>query len=77
NSGIIRGQMRGNLLIADYSFSSEGFPSSRPVAFKKVGEDFVEGFGETEGKNGYFVFKNADSLDFTHSFALHPFECGN
>lgn len=76
NLGTIQGKMIGDILFADYSFSSEGTTSRRPVAFKKIGENFVEGYGETQNINGKEVFKNTDSLDFTHSIVLQPYDCG-
>ena len=76
NQGTIQGKMNGDILFADYSFSSEGTVSRRQVAFKKIGENFVEGYGETQNINGKEVFKNTDSLDFTHSVILQPYDCG-
>ena len=77
NSGTIKGKMKGDLLIAVYSFNSEGVLSMRQVAFKKTGNTFVEGYGESEEENGKMIFKNADSLDFSHSFKLVAYECEN
>ena len=67
--------MNGEILFADYTFNSEGMQSVRPVAFKKTRENFIEGYGETEIKNGKTTFKNKDSLNYTHSFLLMPFDC--
>jgi hypothetical protein len=75
NTGTIDGKMDGEILLADYTFNSEGTTSVRPVAFKKSGNNFIEGFGETENKNGKAAFKNKDSLHFDHSFILIPFDC--
>jgi hypothetical protein len=75
NMGTIQGQMKGELLIADYSFISEGVQSVRQVAFKKHGKTFIEGYGETEYKKGKTTFKNIDSLDFNHSIVLSGIDC--
>ncbi|HEV8082519.1 MAG TPA: hypothetical protein VGP55_04920 [Chitinophagaceae bacterium] len=75
NMGTIQGEIKDETLFADYSFSSEGVQSVRPVAFKKEGEDLLEGYGETENQNGKLRFKNIESLDFTHSIKLRPFDC--
>jgi hypothetical protein len=75
NTGTIEGKMKGVLLIADYLFLSEGVKSVRQVAFKKTGNTFTEGFGESEEKNGKTTFKNADALDFTHSMVLTAYDC--
>ena len=75
NKGTIQGKMTGDILFADYSFNSEGVQSIRPLAFKKIGGNFVEGFGETINTNGKAFFKNKDSLNFNHSIVLKPFDC--
>lgn len=74
-SGTIQGQMKGELLIADFTFFSTGVKSVRQVAFKKKGKNFIEGYGETEDKNGETTFKNIDSLNFTHSILLVQADC--
>ena len=74
-SGTIQGQMKGELLIADFSFFSTGVKSVRQVAFKKTKKTFIEGYGNTEEKNGKTVFKNIDSLNFTHSIVLVQADC--
>ncbi len=74
NQGTLRGEMRGDTLLADYTFQSEGTESIRQVAFLKRGEGFVEGYGDIEDQGGKMVFKNAASLDFNSgtSFAKVP-----
>ncbi|MEO6905026.1 MAG: hypothetical protein ABI148_01585 [Ginsengibacter sp.] len=75
NTGTIEGKMNGKMLFADYTFNAEGTKSIRPVAFKKVENNFMEGYGETEEQNGKLSFKNKDSLSFEHSIILMPFDC--
>lgn len=75
NTGTIDGKMKGGLLIADYSFFSEGVKSVRQIAFKKKGNTFIEGYSESEEKNGKIIFKNAYALDFTHSMVLTAYDC--
>ena len=74
-SGTIQGQIKGELLIADFTFFSTGVKSVRQVAFKKKGKSFIEGFGETEDKNGKTGFKHIDSLNFAHSIVLAQADC--
>ena len=76
NKGTIQGQMKSELLIADYTYYSEGVQSVRQIAFKKNGKTFIEGYGEPETKNGKTIFKNIDSLDFNHSIILNEIDCG-
>jgi hypothetical protein len=75
NKGTIQGKMTGDILFADYSFSSEGIQSVRPITFRKIGENFIEGYGETENTNGKTFFKDPDSLNFAHSIVLKPYDC--
>lgn len=74
-TGTIQGQMKGDLLIADFSFSSEGVKSVRQVAFKKNGKTFIEGYADMEDKDGKTTFKNIDSLNFRNSIVLRKFSC--
>ena len=66
NKGTIQGNMRGDILVADYTFMSEGIQSTRQVAFKKEGNSFIEGYGD---------FKNLDSLNFNTSMKLVEIAC--
>lgn len=75
NSGTIRGSMKDDLLIADYSFMSEGISSVRQVAFKKIDGTFIEGYGEPQESNGKITFKNIDSLNFNNSVLLSEVDC--
>lgn len=76
NTGTINGKIKGDLLVADYVFMSEGVSSVREVAFKKLGTDWIEGFGNTEEKNGKVVFTNTDSLEFEPKLPLKKIDCG-
>ena len=66
NKGRIQGNMRGDILVADYTFTSEGIQSTRQVAFKKEGNSFLEGYGD---------FKSLDSLNFNTSMKLVEIAC--
>jgi hypothetical protein len=50
NTGSISGWLKDDLLLADYTFKSEGSSSVRQVAFKKIKGDWVEGYGDTKKK---------------------------
>lgn len=76
NTGTISGKMKGDTLIADYTFQSEGSESVRQVAFLRAGNKFLEGYGEVEEKNGKTVFKNTKSLTF-ENVILEPVPCSN
>lgn len=75
NTGTINGRMNGNILIAEYTFLSEGVQSCRQVAFKLEGDKFIEGYGESYSRNDRFFFKYPDSLNFDSSFKLRETDC--
>lgn len=75
NSGIINGMMKGNILVAEYTFTSEGVRSVRQVAFKLEDSTMVEGYGETYMLNDKSYFKNTDSLHFNGSIKLVEYVC--
>ncbi|MFA5652224.1 MAG: hypothetical protein WC933_02570 [Candidatus Paceibacterota bacterium] len=49
SSGPIKGTYKNGILYADYTFLSEGTTSVGDVIFKKVGDGFLRGYGNTEG----------------------------
>ena len=57
SGGTVFGTMNGDTLIADYKFISEGTESEREVAFVRVGDSLVEGYGDVEESNGRMIFK--------------------
>jgi hypothetical protein len=75
NAGTIQAAMRGDILVADYTFNSEGTKSVRQVAFKKVGNTYVEGYGESVDENGVMKFKDINSLNFGSSVVLQEVQC--
>ena len=75
NTGTINGRMNGNILIAEYTFLSEGIQSCRQVAFKLEGDKFIEGYGESYSRNDRFFFKYPDSLNIDSSFKLSEIIC--
>lgn len=75
NTGTINGSMNGNILIAEYTFLSEGIQSCRQVAFKLEGTSFSEGYGESYSQNDKVVFRNIDSLNFQGPMKLTEIAC--
>lgn len=74
NRGTYKGEFRGDTLIAEYEFNSEGTKSIRQVAFIKKENGMIEGYGEYEEKEGKMVFKNTSSLIFGTT-ALNKVDC--
>lgn len=75
NSGFIKGEIREGLMIAEYTFMSEGDSSKRQVVFKKTEEGWKEGYGEMKSVDEIPVQVNIDSLDFSHQMTLVPIPC--
>lgn len=75
NTGEIEGRMVADILLLDYKFMSEGKESIREVAFKKVGDSYIEGYGESAEEDGKMAFKNIYELDFSGKIALDLVNC--
>lgn len=77
NKGTIKGMFRGDTLLADYTFMSEGVMSVREVMFLKKGDKLIEGFGDVEEKNKKMVFKNTGEVKFDEAMLLKQSNCRN
>ena len=73
--GTIAGTLEDSLLIAEYTFLSEGDTSTRQVVFKRFKEGWKEGYGEINEVDGVVVYKNIDSLDYSHEVNLMSIPC--
>jgi hypothetical protein len=73
NTGTFKGKLENNVLIADYTFQSEGVSSKRQIAFKLIDDQFVEGYGELI-KNGT-QFKDPTQLEFNSNMPLKKVAC--
>ena len=67
--------MNGDTLLADYKFMSEGKLSTRQVIFLIQGDDAIEGYGNSEEKDGKMVFKNINEVVFGKGLILKKAEC--
>ena len=70
NSGSFVGEIKDGILLADYTFSSEGVLSERQIAFKLTDTSAIEGYGEVEEINGKMVFKDAANLKYGTGLVL-------
>lgn len=75
NNGTIEGIIKGDTIIADYTFQSEGTTSTREVVWLKKNDELVEGFGDTKEGNGKMKFKNTSNLRFDQSMVFKPIIC--
>ncbi|MEQ7798948.1 hypothetical protein ABDJ41_03955 [Pedobacter sp. ASV1-7] len=76
NSGTIAGEMKGDTIIAEYTFDSEGMRSVREVVFvKKIDGNIYEGTGEVMEKGGKMVFKDRSALKFSPAMVFTKTNC--
>lgn len=75
NEGFVSGYINDSAIVASYFFSSEGKQSKREVAFKKVGDTWVEGFGEMRKVGDEMRFIDLNSLDYNSGIVLKPIDC--
>lgn len=75
NLGTLQGKMMGDVLLAEYTFKSEGMMSTRQVAFKKKGDDYIEGFGDVKDVNGKVTFKDPTALKYDESRVFVKVPC--
>ena len=75
NTGDIDGVLKGDTLIADYTFKSEGTSSTRQVAFLIKGENVMEGYGPMEEKENKMIFTDMTKINFSGT-PLKQVPCG-
>lgn len=76
NTGEIEGVLKGDTLIAEYSFMSEGTRSLRPVIFLLQNNTAVEGYGKMrDDGNGKMIFDDITKIDFSKGTALTVVPC--
>jgi len=75
NAGTVSGIIKGDTLLADYTFNAEGTTSVREVAWIKRGDSLREGYGDVEDLKGKLVFKNHSKLTFDKSFIFEKTDC--
>lgn len=75
SQGTILGEIKGDTVMADYTFSAEGITSTSEVVFLKRNSQLVQGFGETTTSEGKEKFKNRQKLSFDDSLVLGSITC--
>ncbi|MNE98222.1 hypothetical protein D3C80_1967130 [compost metagenome] len=68
--------MKGDTIIAEYTFDSEGMRSVREVVFvKRADGNIYEGTGEVMEKGGKMVFKDRSTLKFSPAMVFTKTDC--
>ncbi len=75
NTGTLSGSMRGDTLLADYTFMSEGVESVREVVFLKTARGYKEGYGAVRDQAGKMIFEDLKQIDFSKSTELVKVDC--
>ena len=75
NTGTLQGVLRNDVIVADYTFQSEGTTSVREVVFKIQDRALLEGFGAVTEQNGKTVFQNKDGLQFQTATPFRKIAC--
>lgn len=75
NEGTIVGNIKGDTLIADYTFTSEGKTSVREVIFLKKDARYIEATGTVLESNGKTVFTDKTKLKFDSNIIFNEVEC--
>lgn len=75
NEGTLIGNIKGDTLIADYTFMSEGVSSVREVAFLQKDGTYIEGYGDVAEANGKVIFKDKKKLKFIPKMILTKVDC--
>jgi hypothetical protein len=64
NKGTFKGVIRDSLILADYTFKSEGMISVRELVFKIRDSSLYAGFGPLTDRNGKIVFTDNQKIEF-------------
>lgn len=75
NTGSVAGIVRGDTLLLNYTFQSEGRQSVRQLAFLKQGNELIEGYADVEEKADTVVFKDPQTLKFSKAMVLEKTGC--
>ncbi len=70
NRGSVQGFLKGDTLILEYIFKSEGVESSREVAFLMKGDTLEEGYGPQQEKAGKMLFEDHSKITFGQGIIL-------
>ena len=75
NVGTIKGRVEDGLVIAAYTFQSEGITSVREVVFKIEGPNLIEGYGDIDMVGDTAAFKNISQLKYEYAEPFVKGEC--
>ena len=68
SKGKLNGTLNNDIIMAEYTFLSEGRESVMEVVFKLQGNKMIQGYAEMEEQGGKLVFKDGVKLSFQNIF---------
>ncbi len=68
SQGKLNGTLNNDIIMAEYTFVSEGQESVMEVVFKLQGNKLIQGYAEMEEQGGKLVFKDGVKLSFQNTF---------
>ena len=75
STGTLTGTYKNGILLADYTFNSEGTTSVMQVSFKKSGNGFVRGWGDMNQDGTRFADINKITYDSPYVFEASKTDC--
>jgi hypothetical protein len=75
NKGTLRGVIRDTLIIADYTYESEGMMSVREEIFAIQDSTLVRAYGPVTNQNNKMVFTDKGNLKFEHNMVFRKVGC--
>lgn len=75
SKGTLEGRIAGDTIYAEYTYSSEGKESVRPVVFLLNENTVIEGFGEMLEQDGKFLLGDRSKIDFSKGIKYQPVDC--
>lgn len=73
NQGTFKGKWENNVLIANYTYEAKGKNKERQIAFKRLNNQLLEGYGER--KTNSTQFKDVNKLQFNANMPLKKVTC--
>lgn len=73
--GFLNGVIRNDLIIADYTFNSEGMTTLREVIFRIHDNALWQGVGDLTEKNGKVVYLNRDNIQYNSIYPFVKVDC--
>jgi hypothetical protein len=75
SSGNFNGTYSNNILLGDYSFTSEGMDSVRQLIFKRIGNDFIIGEGDYTNNGDKQVFSDISNITWNPIYTFISTPC--